>query len=73
MKKIRVTQVRSIIGRNETQKRTIQALGLGKINRSKVHNVSPSILGMIDKVRHLVVVSDIEEEQEKKQAETPEQ
>ncbi len=59
MKKIKVTQVRSIIKRNETQKRTIQALGLGKINRSRVHDDSSSIRGMINKVRHLVVVEDV--------------
>ncbi len=59
MKKIKVTQVRSIIKRNETQKRTIQALGLGKINRSRVHDDSSSIRGMINKVRHLVMVEDV--------------
>ncbi len=59
MSKIKVTQVRSIIGRDETQKRTIQALGLGKINRSRVHNDTPAIRGMINKVRHLVSVEDI--------------
>ncbi len=54
MKKIKVTQIRSVIRRNETQKRTIQALGLGKINKSKIHNAHPSILGMINTVKHLV-------------------
>ena len=61
MKKIKVTQIRSTIGRKEDQKRTIQALGLGKINRSKVHDHTPSIKGMIEKVKHLVVVDDINE------------
>ena len=59
MNKIKVTQVRSIIGRDETQKRTIQALGLGKINRSRVHNDTPAIRGMINKVRHLVTIEDV--------------
>lgn len=59
MKKIKVTQVRSIIGRDETQKRTIQALGLGKINRSRIHNDLPSVRGMINKVQHLVMVEDV--------------
>jgi len=59
MNKIKVIQVRSIIGRDETQKRTIQALGLGKINRSRVHNDTPAIRGMINKVRHLVLVEDV--------------
>ncbi|MCB5230487.1 MAG: 50S ribosomal protein L30 [Candidatus Cloacimonas sp.] len=58
MKKIKVTQVRSVIGRQEDQKRTIVALGLGKINRSRVHNDTPPIRGMIYKVRHLVTVED---------------
>ncbi len=61
MKKIKVTQIRSIIGRDETQKRTIQALGLGKINRSRIHSNTPSVQGMINKVRHLVAVEDVDE------------
>jgi len=67
MNKIKVTQVRSIIGRDETQKRTIQALGLGKINRSRVHNDTPAIRGMINKVRHLVMVEEIIPETVKKE------
>ncbi len=62
MKKIKVTQVRSVIGRDESQKRTIQALGLGKINRSRIHTDSSAMRGMINKVRHLVVVEDYIEE-----------
>jgi large subunit ribosomal protein L30 len=58
MSKIKVTQVRSIIGRNETQKRTIQALGLGKINRSRIHNDSSALRGMINRVKHLVTVEE---------------
>jgi len=59
MKQIKVTQIRSTIKRDETQKRTIQALGLGKINRSKIHNDTPAIRGMINKVHHLVMVEDV--------------
>lgn len=62
MNKIKITQVRSIIGRDETQKRTIQALGLGKINRSRIHNDTPAIRGMANKVRHLVMVEEIKPE-----------
>ena len=70
MNKIKVTQVRSIIGRDETQKRTIQALGLGKINRSRIHNDTPAIRGMVNKVRHLVMVEELEPE---KKATKPEE
>jgi large subunit ribosomal protein L30 len=56
--KVKVTQVRSLIGRPERQKRTIQALGLGKINRTVVKEVSPQVLGMIRKVSHLVWVEE---------------
>jgi large subunit ribosomal protein L30 len=66
MKKIKVTQVRSVIGRDESQKRTIQALGLGKINRSRVHDDTGSIRGMINKVRHLVIVEEVNDVAENK-------
>jgi len=58
MSKIKITQVRSIIKRPSTQKLTIQALGLGKINRSVVVEATPQILGMVNKVQHLVQVSE---------------
>ena len=66
MKKIKVTQVRSVIGRDESQKRTIQALGLGKINRSRVHDDTGSIRGMINKVRHHVIVEEVNDVAENK-------
>ncbi len=59
MSKVRITQVRSTIKRPETQKRTIQALGLGKINRSVEKENTESIAGMIRKVIHLVRVEAI--------------
>jgi large subunit ribosomal protein L30 len=59
MSKIRVTQVRSMIGRPENQKRTLAALGLGKINRSIEIEVNPALIGMIRKVDHLVKVEEI--------------
>ena len=61
MSKIKVTQIRSIIDRPHTQKRTIKALGLGKPNWEKVHNDTPQIRGMINKVTHLVKVEEIKE------------
>lgn len=60
MAKIKVTQVKSFIDRPKNQKDTIIALGLGKINRSKVHEVNPQIKGMIAKVAHLVTVENID-------------
>ena len=58
MAKIKVTQVKSFIDRPKNQKDTIIALGLGKINRSRVHEVNPQIQGMIAKVAHLVTVEN---------------
>jgi large subunit ribosomal protein L30 len=59
MSKVKVTQVRSLIKRPKDQRLTIQALGLGKINRSVEVELSPSIQGMINKVNHLVKVTEI--------------
>jgi len=58
MAKVIVTQVKSIIDRPERQKRTIQALGLGKINRSVEVELTPQIAGMINKVNHLITVKE---------------
>ena len=60
-KKLKITQIRSIIGRKKDQKLTIEALGLGRPNYSRVHNDTPQIRGMINKVSHLVKVEEIEE------------
>jgi len=59
MSKVRIKQVRSAIGRTKRQKLTIQALGLGKINRVVEHEANPSIMGMITKVQHLVEVEQL--------------
>jgi len=59
MKKIKVTKVKSSIGRLKNQKRTLEALGLRKINQTVEHDASPTILGMVDKVQHLVSVEEI--------------
>ena len=52
-----VTQKKSPIGRQSDQKKTLIGLGLNKIGRSKILNDTPSIRGMINKVKHLVEVS----------------
>jgi len=61
MGKIKVTQIRSIIDRPLRQKKTIEALGLGRPNWVKIHNDTPQIRGMIFKVTHLVKCEDIKE------------
>ncbi|ARV12640.1 50S ribosomal protein L30 [Gilvibacter sp. SZ-19] len=56
MAKIKVTKVRSAINRTQNQKRTLEALGLRKIGQTVEHEDTPNILGMINKVQHLVSV-----------------
>ena len=56
MSKLKITQVRSTIRKIENQKRTIEALGLGRIGRTVEHDDTPQIRGMIEKVHHLVKV-----------------
>ncbi len=58
VKKIKITQIRSTIERPERQKRTIEALGLGRIRKSVVKTDTPQIRGMIAKVQHLVRVEE---------------
>ncbi|MCE1188899.1 MAG: 50S ribosomal protein L30 [Ignavibacteria bacterium] len=60
-KQVKITQIRSIIDRPQDQKATIKALGLGRPNYSVVKVDNPQIRGMINKVKHLVVVEDIKE------------
>lgn len=62
MNKIKVTQVKSRIGRLKNQKLTLEALGLHKINQTAEHNATPAILGMINKVKHLVSVEEIKKD-----------
>ena len=57
-KNIIVTQIRSSIKRAKTQKLTLASLGLGAIGKSVTHEATPSILGMINKVEHLVSVQE---------------
>ena len=59
MAKVQITQSRSIIKRPETQKRTIKALGLGKINKAVEVELTPQIAGMISKVNHLITVKEL--------------
>ena len=56
MKTIKIKQVKSRIKCTAVQKRTLDALGLHKLNQTVEHEATPQILGMVDKVKHLVVV-----------------
>ncbi|MCY7421827.1 MAG: 50S ribosomal protein L30 [Chitinophagaceae bacterium] len=60
MKRIRVTQVKSGIDRNETAKRTLVALGLRKMNASVEVEATPQILGMVRRVAHLIKVEEMQ-------------
>lgn len=59
MAKVRISQVRSTIGRPERQKRTIKALGLGRIDKAVEVEMTPQIAGMVNKVSHLVSVTEL--------------
>lgn len=59
MTKIRIKQIKSKIGSTVRQKRTLQALGLRKINSVVEVEGQPQILGMVEKVKHLVTVEEI--------------
>ena len=56
MIKIKIKQVRSRIGRPKDQKRTLDALGLRKMNATVTHEATPQILGMVHKIKHLITV-----------------
>ncbi|MCW5521051.1 50S ribosomal protein L30 [Aureitalea sp. L0-47] len=56
MAKIKVTKVKSAINRTKNQKRTLEALGLKRIGQTVEHDDTPNILGMVNKVKHLVSI-----------------
>ncbi|HZJ88193.1 MAG TPA: 50S ribosomal protein L30 [Sphaerochaeta sp.] len=58
-KKIKVTLVRSVAGTLPAQRRTVKALGLGRISSSVVHEATDPILGMVRTVSHLVKVEEL--------------
>jgi large subunit ribosomal protein L30 len=61
MAQLKVTQIRSAIDRPEKQKRTIEALGLGRLHRTRLHNDTPQLRGMLRIVHHLVTVEPVDE------------
>ena len=58
-KQLEITLKRSVIGRKENQKKTVQALGLKKINDTVTHNDTPTLRGMVNTVSHLVAVKEL--------------
>ncbi|MFZ3578106.1 50S ribosomal protein L30 [Virgibacillus sp. DJP39] len=58
-KKLEITLTRSVIGRSEVQKHTVQSLGLKKIRQSVVREDTPAVRGMVNKVSHLVAVKEV--------------
>ncbi len=59
-KKLKITQVKSYVGRPEKQRKILRGLGLGKINRSVLLKDTPEIRGMAHKIGHLVKIEEIE-------------
>lgn len=59
-KKLRITYIKSFIGYDQTQKGTVRALGLRRLGDAVEHADTPVVRGMVDKVRHLVQVEEIE-------------
>lgn len=62
MPKVKITLVRSPIGRSLRQKRTVEALGLRRLNHSVVQPANMQILGMVRKIPHLVSIEEVTEE-----------
>ena len=61
MAKLKIKLVRSVIGRPETQRKTVRSLGLRKLNSEKILPDAPTIRGQIHKVEHLVKVEEVAE------------
>ncbi len=61
MAKLRITYKKSVIGYAHDQKATIRLLGLLRLGQSVVHEDTPSIRGMVHKVRHLVTVEEVQD------------
>lgn len=59
MAKLKITQIKSRIGSSTLQKKNLDALGLRKINQTVEHDDSAIILGMVEKVKHLVRIEEV--------------
>jgi large subunit ribosomal protein L30 len=60
VKRLQITLVRSLIGRTESQRATVQSLGLRKIHQTVIREDSPAVRGMIAKINHMVVCKEID-------------
>lgn len=60
MSKLKITQTRSLNKKPERQRRTMAALGLKRIRHSVVHEDTPEVRGMVERVRHLVEIEEVE-------------
>lgn len=59
MAKVRIKQVKSKIDRPARQKKTLIALGIRKMNQVVEHDATPQIMGMVAKVKHLLIVEEV--------------
>ncbi len=59
MAEIKITWTKSVIGRTQNQRRIIKSLGLHRLHHTVVHQDSPTIRGMVNKVSHLVKVEEV--------------
>lgn len=59
MARIRITQVKSRIGSNKRQKAILESMGLRKLNQTIEHEATPQIMGMVNKMRHLITVEEV--------------
>ena len=60
--KLKITMVKSMIGRLEKHRRVLRGLGLGKLNKSVLRNDTPAIRGMVEAVSHLVTAVEVTNE-----------
>ena len=58
-KKIKITQIKSVIGYRIQARGTLDALGLKKMNQSVIHNDTPAIRGMVNSIQHLVKMEEL--------------
>lgn len=59
MAKLKITKVKSTIGSTKRQKAIMEALGLKKLNQTVEHEATPQIVGMVNKMRHLITVEEV--------------
>lgn len=57
--KVKLTQIRSLIGRPEKHRKIMRALGLKRMHMSVEHNMNPAIMGMVKKIPHLILVEEV--------------